>query len=117
MLGRCYRPSNISYRQYGGRGIAVCDRWRHSFDNFLADMGPRPAGHELDRIDSNGPYAPENCRWATRHQQTRNTRRTVNVTFRGETKCLQDWSQHFGIPFKTLSRRLGRKLPIEQVFS
>lgn len=76
MLSRCRHPSNASYPYYGGRGITVCDRWNPkaggSFLNFLADMGERPKGKTLDRIDVDGNYEPSNCRWATREEQTAN---------------------------------------------
>ena len=75
MMRRCYSPENASYHLYGGRGIRVCRRW-HQFSNFLADMGRRPPGKTLDRRSNDGHYTPDNCRWATIHQQNRNTRAT-----------------------------------------
>jgi len=108
MLGRCLYPKNKKYADYGGRGIIVCERWR-KFENFLADMGCKPTPrHTLDRKDSDGDYTPENCCWATRATQSRNTRRTRWVTHAGRTQCLQDWANELGIPPGTLSSRLDR---------
>lgn len=73
MIARCTRPTHVRYEDYGGRGIRVCPSWR-TFDTFLADMGTRPAGHTLDRIDVNGDYEPDNCRWATPKTQRWNQR-------------------------------------------
>lgn len=92
MLNRCYRETYNHYEDYGGRGITVCDRW-HTFENFLNDMPPRPSGHSLERIDNDGNYCPENCRWATQAEQMRNTRKTKRITANGETKHLAVWAR------------------------
>lgn len=76
MIGRCTRPTDKRYADYGGRGITVCDRWRDDFWAFVADMGDRPEGHSLDRIDNDRGYSPDNCRWATAHEQRVNRRPT-----------------------------------------
>lgn len=106
---RCERPTVVGYSNYGGRGIAVCDRWRDSFPNFLADMGPRPSPkHSIDRIDVNGPYEPANCRWATQSEQCNNKRHNQRRTHNGQTMTLSQWSVKTGIHRATLEGRLRR---------
>jgi hypothetical protein len=107
MLSRCQNPKTRSYPDYGGRGIAVCDRWQ-SFEAFLEDMGEAPPGMTIERIENHKGYEPGNCRWATRAEQNRNTRQNRMLTYKGETKCLMEWSRITGIHFQTLIRRLER---------
>lgn len=104
MLKRCTNEKNRSYHNYGGRGIKVCERWM-SFQNFLNDMGEKPAGMSLDRIDNDGDYEPSNCRWSTRQQQQRNTRRTVYV----EGKCALEWAGELGISQSAIFHLARRK--------
>jgi hypothetical protein len=108
MMQRCYSPKHEAYERYGGKGIVVCDKW-HNFENFLADMGERPKGKTLDRIDNIKGYNPENCRWSDRLTQTRNRSTTITLEFKGETKTLQEWADEKGLPYALLRTRL-RKL-------
>ena len=93
---RCFNPKDTSFHNYGARGISVDPRW-DSFEAFLADMGPRPPGMQLDRIDNNGAYAPGNCRWVTRSVNLRNTRRTRFVQFKGERMSVVEAAERIGI--------------------
>jgi len=106
MKQRCYNPKHPKFAAYGARGIVVCERWREDFTAFIADMGERPRGTTLDRRENDGPYAPENCRWATRSQQNRNKRPNVMLTWNGITLCVRDWSTRLGIGASTLSYRI-----------
>jgi hypothetical protein len=107
MKTRCDNPGATGFANYGGRGIFYVARWA-LFENFVADMGWRPRGMSLDRIDANGPYSPENCRWATRREQAMNKRNTVYVTFEGREWKLDELSKHLGLNRDTLSYRLRR---------
>jgi hypothetical protein len=117
MLGRCHDPKNSSYALYGGRGITVCDRWRESFSDFACDMGPIPAGMSLDRIDNDGPYSPENCRWADRKTQGRNRRTNRLITAHGKTASIVEWSEITGLTLDTLQTRVRRGWPDEDIVS
>lgn len=113
MKRRCYSPKVEMYPIYGGRGIKVCDRWRDSFEAFLADMGPKPAGFSLDRIDPDGNYEPGNCRWATAGEQSRNRRTARMLTINGVTRNLSEWSRLTGLRHTTILWRLRNGKPIE----
>lgn len=112
MRSRCENPNDAAYGNYGGRGIAVCERWQ-SFDNFYADMGDRPEGLSLDRINNDGPYAPGNCRWASRSRQARNSRQSQLVTVGDETLAIADWSERHGVRPATIWARIARGWPAE----
>jgi len=108
MLQRCSDPNHVAYARYGGKGIAVCERWK-SFENFYADMGEPPSDkHSVERIDGSLGYSPQNCCWATASEQNRNTSQNRNITFRGQTKCLADWAIELGINYGTLQSRIGK---------
>jgi hypothetical protein len=107
MRQRCSNPHRERYAEWGGRGITVCEAWDKSFATFYADMGPRPTPeHSLDRYpDNNGTYSPENCRWTTRHEQARNRRTNILLTWCGHTECVADWAKITGICNATLLQR------------
>jgi hypothetical protein len=117
MKSRCLNPADPKFRNYGGRSIKVCDRWLESFSNFYADMGPRLAGRSLDRLDVNGDYAPQNCRWATATQQAQNKTTNINLTHQSKTKCLTQWAREYEVPMMTAYNRFQRGLTFEQVFA
>jgi hypothetical protein len=105
MWERCTKPDARSYKNYGGRGIKVCERWE-SFDNFLSDMGERPPLHTIERIDNDGDYEPGNCRWATRKEQNRNKRQNRLIEHDGVVMCLVEWAERFGLRSDALRRRM-----------
>lgn len=110
IVGRCTRPLHKSYALYGGRGVTVCETWRHSYRTFLADVGRAPSSeHSIDRIDCNGNYEPGNCRWATRTEQADNRRITVKLTVAGVTKPLAAWARETGLPYRTLHSRFRKE--------
>jgi len=117
MKQRCHYPKAKSYKHYGGRGIVVCDRWRHSFENFLEDMGERPDGCSLDRIDYDGPYSPENCRWADHKTQQRNRPDATVLTYNGMTKNLYDWAAEYGKTGKQVYDRICAGWSVEDALN
>lgn len=107
MKQRCYRPDTESYPNYGGRGITVCERWRESFENFYADMGPRPSPHHtIERIDNDGSYDPANCRWATLREQCNNRRSNRIIKIDGEALTVTEWSRKSGVETHIIFSRL-----------
>lgn len=103
---RCFKPQNERFHYYGGRGITMCPRWAESFENFLADMGLRPDGLSLDRIDNDGNYEPGNCRWATQLEQVSNRRNCIYVALAGERVTCAEAARRLGLTHDTVKRRL-----------
>jgi hypothetical protein len=114
---RCLNPKHRQYSEYGGRGITVHEPWITSFETFLADMGEPPEGMSLDRINNNGPYAPDNCRWTTRYVQQNNQRSTHRITAFGRTQSLSDWALEVELPRETLAYRIRYGWPIEEALT
>ena len=115
MKDRCQNSQCPEFSYYGGRGISVCARWQ-VFENFLTDMGNRPPRTSIERIDNNGNYEPNNCRWATRHEQMNNTRANRLITFNNQTLNVSQWAKKLGINRNTLYVRLFRGQTAEQAF-
>lgn len=107
MRSRCFNRNHHKWKNYGGRGITICDRWLKSFESFASDMGQRPGpGYSLDRIDTNGNYEPGNCRWATAREQANNSRSNRVITWNGETLTLTEWARRLGRNAGTLWSQL-----------
>lgn len=119
MKQRCFNKDNPSYRNYGGRGITVCDRWcgEGGYDRFIEDMGECPSGMSLERVDNNRGYSPENCCWADRKSQQRNRRVNNCFTIDGVTRCLTEWAEIYAINKETVRKRLRLGWDIEKALS
>lgn len=113
MKARCYNKKNHKYKDYGGRGIKVCQRWM-GFENFLMDMGEKPSRKVIDRINNDGNYEPGNCRWSTHYESCRNKRSNIRITILGKTMVLTDWSKAFGLKSATVRARIKRGWTVEQ---
>lgn len=112
MRRRCGSPKHKGYSNYGGRGIAVCERWtrgdgeRSGFQCFLTDMGARPTGGMIERQDNDGPYSPDNCRWATRQEQNSNRRNCIYVDCDGERVTLKEYCRRKGMTYRPVVKRV-----------
>jgi len=117
IIQRCTDPHYNEYEYYGGRNIRVCKRWRNSFENFLEDMGERPEGRQIDRINNNGNYCKSNCRWVTSKTNNRNKRNNHLETYDGKTQCLTAWAEDIGIDRRTIKKRLKLGWSIEKALT
>lgn len=116
MRQRCLNPRNKDYQWYGGSGISICKRWE-KFENFVTDMGLRPEGGTLERINGNKNYTPSNCRWASIQEQQRNRRDMRPLTLSGRTQLSTDWAVELGIPKSTICNRLKNGWSVERTLS
>lgn len=117
MKGRCLNPKDSAYHRYGGRGISICERWI-IFENFLSDMGlPPDDSYSIERIDNNGNYCAENCRWATWKEQCRNRTTSKFITYKNETKTLAQWCDELKINYDLIQSRLSLGMTFEQAIT
>ena len=117
MLTRCQNPKSPNYKYYGGRGIQVCERWAN-VETFLSDLGTKPSpSHSLERIDNELDYCPENCRWATKKEQSYNKRSSHFLTLNGQSRCLSEWAELAGLKSKTVSNRIHRGMSPEEALA
>ncbi len=115
MKRRCYRKNYVDYHRYGGRGIEVCDEWKNSFLAFYKDMGERPKGKTLDRINNDKGYSQENCKWSTPREQANNRRNNRFLTHKGKTLTVAQWARKLGVKDGILRYRLRKNWAIEEV--
>lgn len=116
MRQRCLNPNNIGYKNYGGRGILICEQW-NDFFVFYEDMGPCPNGYSIVRKDNNGNYEPSNCKWANCVEQRGNTRQNRYLTLGGITLCVSEWARRVGMPKTTLTNRVNRWGDVHQALT
>lgn len=116
MKKRCDNPNRRSYKNYGGRGIKYQEDWKY-FENFYRDMGDRPDGHTLERIEVDGNYTKENCKWATWEEQANNKTDNVRIDFYGENLTVEQWNRVFELPPSVLRKRRYRKWSVERMMT
>lgn len=119
IIQRCTNPNDQQHKNYGGRGITVCEQWsgENGFIHFLEDMGEKPKGLSIDRIENDLGYFKENCRWATQKEQSRNQSSNHLITFNGKTQCITDWAEETGINKRTFYTRVRLGWSIEKIFN
>lgn len=118
MIQRTVNRNGRASDRYIGRGITVCERWAHSFENFLSDMGKKPTPkHSIDRINNDGNYEPSNCRWATARQQTQNYSRNVFIEHGGRRECLTEWARITGWSQTCIRKRMRLGIPISEILT
>jgi hypothetical protein len=118
MIQRCHNENSRAYGNYGGRGIKVCDEWRRSFEAFFRDMGPRMSAElSIDRIDHNGDYTKENCRWADKQTQQLNRSCTIRITLNGVTATISEWAKETGLTEKLIRSRYEKRWSPEQIIT
>lgn len=116
ILSRCLNKKYRTYPRYGGRGIKICERWME-FENFLQDMGERPSGTSLNRINNDGDYSPDNCEWATAVAQANNTASNVNITWKGRTQTIAQWAKELGMHHAVLRYRIDAGWEIDRALT
>lgn len=115
---RCLNPRNKHYFRYGGRGITMCEKWKNSYADFLLDMGRKPSDkHSIERNDNEKGYSPENCKWATQKEQTRNTRQNKILTFNGVSLCVAEWAEKLNVKSATLHMRVHRGWSVDRILT
>jgi hypothetical protein len=118
MITRCYNKNRDTYKEYGGRGIIVCEEWKQSFDKFIEDMGyPPTEKHTLERIDNNGNYCKENCTWSTMKEQARNRRNSIKIEYNGDCLSLPEWCEKLNLNYKLIGARLLKGWSFERAIS
>ena len=118
LMHRCFNPKDKAFKHYGARGISVCTRWRESFDDFCADMGPRPSTNfSIDRINPNGNYEPSNCKWSSKIEQANNKQTNRRINFFGEMLTSREIAIKTGIPNRTIRSRIDRGMDQEKISS
>jgi hypothetical protein len=116
MLQRCNNPKRVDYHRYGGRGIKVCKRWAQ-FENFFADMGERPEGTTLDRVNTNGDYKKSNCRWISHKENCQTRTNARNIIYLGRELSMTQWATQLGISVQTISSRVRAGRPVKEILS